>query len=75
MSIKTAHMITAAGIAVGLLSINSGCGENNSSDMAKRYNVLFVVMDQEHFFANYPQSSNYRASNGARSCVRFSANV
>lgn len=54
-------MITAAGIAAGLLSINSGCGGNNSSDTAKRYNVLFVVTDQEHFFANYPQGSNYRA--------------
>lgn len=54
MNIKTAHMITAAGITAGLLSLNSGCGGNSSSDTAKRYNVLFVVTDQEHFFANYP---------------------
>lgn len=54
--------MTAAGIAAGLLSINSGCGgSGNSIPASKAYNVLFVVTDQEHFLANYPQGTNYRA--------------
>ncbi len=27
----------------------------------KKYNVLFVVTDQEHFFSQYPSGSNYQA--------------
>ena len=54
--------MTAAGLAAGLLAVNGGCGGSNSSPVVqKSYNVLFVVTDQEHFFANYPQGTNYRA--------------
>ena len=54
--------MTAAGLAAGLLAVNGGCGGSNSSPVVqKSYNVLFVVTDQEHFFANYPQGTNYKA--------------
>ena len=65
MKLKPVHMITAAGLTAGLLSLNLGCGgkDDSSSPVVdqKNYNVLVVVTDQEHFFAQYPQGTNYRA--------------
>lgn len=59
---------------MGILSLNLGCGGSNDSSSPttnkdqsspiadqKNYNVLFVLTDQEHFFAQYPQGTNYKA--------------
>ncbi len=62
MNIKPVHVITAAGLAASLLAAGGGCGGSSTSQTAAhKYNVLFVVTDQEHYFAQYPQGTNYRA--------------
>ena len=57
------YKITAAGVATSLAVISGGCGGGSSNNAAnlKNYNVLFVITDQEHYFSQYPNGSNYKA--------------
>lgn len=60
------HRITAAGLAVSLMTMSGGCGGNNKSPVKaslENYNVVLIVVDQEHYFSSYPEGSNYRARN------------
>ncbi len=69
MKFKTVNKITATGIAASLIMINGGCGGNNSSNISdnnpdnnlKKYNVMLILTDQEHYFSEYPKGSNYEA--------------
>ena len=61
MKIKSFYAVTAAGITASIVMMSGGCGGGNSTLPAKKYNVMLVVTDQEHYFSEYPQGSNYAA--------------
>lgn len=62
MKIKSFYAITAAGLTASVIMASGGCGgSSHSSFHEKKYNVMLVITDQEHYFSEYPQGSNYAA--------------
>ncbi|MBQ6737396.1 MAG: sulfatase-like hydrolase/transferase [Synergistaceae bacterium] len=55
------HKIAAVGLTASFIVMNGGCGGGNSNNIPKNYNVMLIVTDQEHYFSQYPQNSNYKA--------------
>ena len=58
--------ITAAGLTATLLATqfsgSAALAQGNEGDGAEGgYNVLFIVTDQEHYFQEYPEGTNYKA--------------
>lgn len=62
------HKATAATLAATTLLTVSGCTQKEAVQIneAERnadgnYNILFITTDQEHYFEEFPENSNYRA--------------
>ena len=56
--------LTAAGLAASVIATSGGCGGSPSTKDTKisgNYNILFVLVDQEHFFKEYPIGTSFRA--------------
>lgn len=57
--------MTAFGLTASLLAAQAGYTENAQPASAEQkdngYNVLFITVDQEHFFSEYPAGTNYKA--------------
>ena len=61
--------IASVGLTASMLAAQAGCSgalaeaqtpaQTDASEEA--YNVLFITVDQEHFFSEYPEGSNYKA--------------
>ncbi|MBQ9565749.1 MAG: sulfatase-like hydrolase/transferase [Synergistaceae bacterium] len=55
--------LTAAGLAASVIAASGGCGGSSTKNarINGNYNILFVVVDQEHFFKDYPAGTSWRA--------------
>ena len=61
--------LTAIGLAGSILAAQVGCAqsatpETKEADTAGQnmpYNILLLTTDQEHYMAEYPDGSNYKA--------------
>ena len=58
--------LTAMGLAASVLVAQVGCasaqGEPMKAEDAEQgYNVLFVTVDQEHYFSEYPEGTHFKA--------------
>lgn len=66
---SSGRRITAVGLTASLLATQVGCAgafaETVQPADAKAaeagYNVLFIVTDQEHYFSEYPEGTNFKA--------------
>ncbi|MCR5674295.1 MAG: sulfatase-like hydrolase/transferase [Lachnospiraceae bacterium] len=59
--------ITAVGLTASLLATQTGCGRGEATPaeepqpVEEDYNILFITVDQEHYFSEYPEGTAYKA--------------